>query len=172
MSNLTGKELVEQGIVTKPGEDCIQQHGVDLELISVEQLFGIGRIPKKGKTRLVEYKEVEQSLMVIEVDSDNIPIDSSGWQLVPGVYNVVFKQGCNIPKDKMALIRQRSSLMRNGTNLHSSIFDAGFSTDHVRAVIVVSTPIEIEYEARIAQMYAHNSNPVEELYSGQFLEKK
>ena len=27
-------------------------------------------------------------------------------------------------------------------------------------------------EARIAQFYAHSSNPVEKLYSGQFLEKK
>lgn len=169
--NLTGKQLVEEGIITNVGEDCIAQHGVDLELIKVERMFGIGFIPKKGKTRLVKYLEVEvQSLIagVEKIDGVDVPIETSGWKLSPGTYSVTFVQGCNIPADQMLLIRQRSSLLRNGSSLHSSVFDAGFKTDAIGTVFTVNHPIEIEYGARIAQIYAHKSNIVENLYDGQF----
>ncbi len=170
MSNLTGKQLVDQKIVHGPIlEENIQQHGVDLNLVSVEQLFGIGLIPKEGKTRLVSYQPMS-AVDIMSCDKEGVEFKSKGWNLSPGTYNVIFKQGCDIPRDKMCLVRQRSSLMRNGVSLHSSIFDAGFRCDNIRAVVVITYPIIIEFEARIAQMYAHNSNPVETLYEGQFSE--
>lgn len=169
--NLTGKQLAEQDVITNVGEDCIAQHGIDLELIKVERMFGMGLVPKKGKTRLVKYSEVIVESLIVGVetiDSVDLPIESAGWKLLPGTYAVTFKQGCKIPADQMLLIRQRSSLLRNGTFLHSSVFDAGFETNTIGTVIVVTHPIEIEYEARIAQIYAHESNIVENLYDGQF----
>jgi len=172
MGNLTGRMLVEQGIITNASAECIAQHGVDLELIKVDRLFGVGKIPKKGKTSLVQYKEVELKESVSGIDTNGFPIFSSSWFLTPGTYQVTFKQGCKIPNDKMLLIRQRSSLLRNGTILHSSVFDAGFQTESMGTVIVVTTPIEIEYEARIAQIYAHNSLIVENLYDGQWQNDK
>lgn len=160
--NLTGKQLIEQEIIIGPYHaDNIQQHGVDLNLIKVEQVDGTnenGIIPSQGKTKLAMriYKETE------------IQNGLEGWYLMPGAYDITFAQGCHVPGDKMLLIRQRSSLLRNGTILHSSVFDAGFKTDNIGTVMIVNTPIFIEKGARIAQIYAHNSNPVENLYDGQW----
>lgn len=163
MGNLTGKQLVEQGIVTgEINEDNIAQHGVDLNLIKVELIDGThtnGVVPLKGKTLLAMRIPVE-----LEIGSSGVP----GWYLVPGAYDVTLQQGCKVPNDKMLLIRQRSSLLRNGTTLHSSVFDAGFETTNIGTVMIVHTPIYIHQGARIAQIYAHNSNVVENLYNGQF----
>lgn len=163
---LTGKELVEQGIIVGmiPSEN-IQQHGVDLNLIKVEKLceFSRGIIPLTGKTKLVEYEEV--ALMKVK-DGDLGEIQA--WVLEPGAYNITLQQGCKIPADKMLLIRQRSSLLRNGTLLHSSVFDAGFETKRIGTVMYVTHPITIQFYARVGQIYAHDSNIVENLYDGQF----
>ncbi len=164
--NLTGKQLLEQGIITGeiPAEN-VAQHGIDLNVIKIERMEGVGHIPKQGKTGLVEYKEVQS---IPGYKDENSKEEIEFWELYPGSYSVTFEQGCNIPADKMLLIRQRSSLLRNGTFLHSSVFDAGFKTERIGTVIVVMHLIHIEVGARIAQIYAHNSNVVENLYSGQF----
>lgn len=152
---LTGQELKDAKIVTgdiKP--ENIAQHGIDLNLIKVQRMLGVGRVPKIGKTELVSYHEVQ-------------PV-SGWWHLEPGAYDITLAQGCDIPADKMLLIRQRSSLLRNGSILHSSVFDAGFKTENIGTVLVVTHPIEIEVGARVCQIYAHDSNEVKNLYDGQF----
>lgn len=152
---LNGKEIVQREIVTNVREENIQPHGIDLNVIKIEKIVGKGRIPLEGKTKLAEYREE--------------PIASDrAWHLAPGSYSVVFEQGCDIPADVMLLIRQRSSLLRNGTILHSSVFDAGFKTDKMGTVIIVTQDIAIEYGARIAQIYNHNCTPVDNLYKGQW----
>ena len=151
---LNGKEIVIKGIVTNVPEENVAQHGVDVNLIKVERVVGIGLIPVKGKTRLPNYLEV----MSIE----------GVWRLNPGTYNITFAQGCKIPYDQMLLIRQRSSLLRCGGQLHSSVFDAGFETDQIGTFMTLFHPIDIEVGARVAQIYNHQSDPVENLYNGQF----
>lgn len=152
---LNGKEMFKKGIITNVPEENISQHGIDLNLIKVEKLQGVGDIPIKGKTKLPIYIEVDFS-------ADNY------WCLQPGTYNITFQQGCKIPKDQMLLIRQRSSLLRNGGVLHSSVFDAGFETSNIGTVMVLTHPVNIEVGARIAQIYNHETTPVENLYNGQF----
>jgi deoxycytidine triphosphate deaminase len=165
--NLNAKEVSEQGIITNIGEDSIQQVGIDLQVEKIESMFGIGLIPVKGKTRLVQYKEIPLDLIITDVIDDQ-PVEKSGWRLTPGVYSVTFKQGCKIPKDQMLKIRQRSSMARNGSFIHSSIFDPGFETKNIGTIMIVMHPIEIEYEARIAQAYVNTYSPVENLYDGQY----
>lgn len=156
---LNSKELIERGIITGPiEEENIAQHGIDLNLIKVERLINSGRIPKKGKTQLPLYEAIE-------------PIRGN-WVLYPGIYNITFAQGCKIPNDQMLLIRQRSSLLRCGGILHSSVFDAGFETDQMGTMVNIIHPIEIEVGARIAQIYNHETTPVENLYDGQFQKDK
>lgn len=166
--NLTGKELRAMNIITNVSDECVQMHGIDLELVKVESMHGVGQISKYWKTRLVKYSEVAKSLILVGNKGADKPIEAAGWQLNPGVYNVTFKQGCKIPSNQMLLIRQRSSLLRNGGSLHSSVFDAGFETDAIGTVMTIHHPIEIEEGARIAQIYAHKWNEVENLYTGQF----
>ena len=147
---LNGKEIVEKGIVTKVSEENVAQHGIDLNLIKVERVIGIGKIPVKGKTILPNYQEV-------------VPIDNI-WHLNPGTYNITFEQGCKIPNNQMCLIRQRSSLLRCGGQLHSSVFDAGFETENIGTFMTLFHPIDIEVGARVAQIYNHLTTPVENLY--------
>lgn len=152
---LNGKELIAREIITGeiPAEN-VQQHGIDLNLVAVERVMGIGKIPFEGKTVLPSYQEV-------------IPIEGV-WKLNPGTYNITFAQGCNIPNDQMLLIRQRSSLLRCGGILHSSVFDAGFKTDAIGTFMTIMHPVDIEVGARIAQIYNHQTTPVDNLYDGQW----
>lgn len=161
--NLTGKQLIEQGIVTGIyEEENIQQHGVDLNLIEVSRIEGgtvLGVVPRFGKTQLA---------LRVPIALQSFTNMGSGWLLQPGAYDITLMQGCKVPADKKLLIRQRSSLLRNGTILHSSVFDAGFETEQIGTVMIVMTPIFIEQGARVAQIYSSNSNVVENLYEGQW----
>lgn len=157
---LNGKTLIERKIITgNISKENIQQHGVDLNLIEVEKIEGVGTIPVLGKTQLPNYTSIQ-------------PNDDGFWELEPGVYSIIFEQGCNIPNDQMLLIRQRSSLLRSGGMVHSSVFDAGFSTDHIGTFMVIFHPLRIEVGARVAQIYNHKSTPVENLYDGQWQNDK
>jgi dUTP pyrophosphatase len=157
-----GKNLIEEEIITGPiGEDNVAQHGIDLNVIEIHQVFGGGIIPTEGKTVIGKSEKVD-----LTYDAPNTK--RNFWLLQPGVYDLKFAQGCNIPPDMMMLIRQRSSLLRNGAILHSSVFDAGFKTKNIGTIIVVNTPIMIEYGARVAQIYGHTCTPVENLYDGQW----
>lgn len=151
---LNGKEIVERGIITNVPAENIQQHGIDLNLIKVESLVVAGFIPKEGKTILPQYRQISPT--------------NGRWGLMPGIYNVTFAQGCKIPNDQMLLIRQRSSLLRCGGLLHSSVFDAGFETENIGTMVLIVHPVEIEVGARIAQIYNHVTDPVDNLYNGQF----
>lgn len=163
--NLTGKQIVEQKIITKvDNPECIQQHGVDLELIRVQRIDGIGFIPKQGKTHLAHRVEIPP----IDIKSLNSDTLVSAWSLTPGVYDITFAQGCKIPPNQRLEIVQRSSLLRNGAILRSSLFDAGFETDQIGTVIYIQVPIVIEVGARVAQAYCAVSNEVENLYAGQW----
>lgn len=157
---LTGKQIIELGIVTNPGKDCEQQVGVDLELIKIEKVVSDGFIPKEGKTILAERRPVK----AVEVDGKQV------WQLQPGVYDITVAQGCKIPANKCLRIVQRSSGLRNGVILSSSMFDPGFETSNIGTIMHVQIPITIEVGARIGQAYVDDCYEVEEgnLYNGQF----
>jgi len=155
---LNAKELVARGIITGPiTEDNIAQHGIDLNVIQISRISDSeGFIPAKGKTRIPTYQEVP------------FTPDAPFWVLEPGMYDVMFAQGCDIPADQMLLIRQRSSLLRCGAFICSNVYDAGFKTSNLGTMLTVMHPITIEYNARIAQIYNHQATPVDNLYDGQW----
>lgn len=161
--NLTGKQLVEQGIITgEILEENIQQVGVDLNLIAVEAILGPGFIPKASKTKLATRRRVTP--IDKEIDGQMYKV----WELGVGVYDITLKQGCKIPANQRLRIVQRSSMLRNGVILSSSIFDPGFVTEAMGTVMLVNEPVFIEVGARIAQAYVSETNQVENLYNGQF----
>jgi deoxycytidine triphosphate deaminase len=146
------------------------QVGYDLSLKEVNKIGSSinndGKIGKvlKNKTELATYTPIEQ----INLDGDK------GWLLHEGVYDITFHEGCKIPANLVGLIRQRSSLLRNGTVLHSSVFDPGFETEFMGTVMVVNETIFIEDGARVAQIYFHECTPVDNdnLYNGQWMHDK
>ena len=159
--NLTGKEIVEKGIVTNVfSPECIAQHGVDLQLIKVQRVTSGGFIPESGKTILADRETIEP----IYLDKYN----TLCWRLEVGTYDITFKQGCKIPPDQRMQLIQRSSLLRNGALLVSSLFDAGFETENIGTVLFISETLTIEVGARVAQAYTTSSNEVQNLYNGQF----
>lgn len=163
---LTGKQIVEKGIVTNVCSDGIQQQGVDVRLVKVFRIAsGGGVVPEKGKTTLPAFEEVEAK-----------PIKFSGgsefmyFHLVPGYYEIELMEGCNIDSKSVLNFKTRSSLVRSGCIVHSGQFDAGFKTDNMGCFLQVMHPVNIQVGARIAQAVVNETYEVvkEHMYNGQW----
>jgi deoxycytidine triphosphate deaminase len=120
----------------------------------------IGKI-LKDKTELTTYTPIETK-KIDEVE---------GWLLHPGTYDITFNEGCKIPNNRVAFIKQRSSLYRNGTIINSPVFDPGFETEFMGTIMYVHEPIFIEKEARVAQIYFYECEPAT-AYDGQWQNDK
>ena len=165
---LNANQIIEKQLLKlEHSKGKAAQIGYDLSLREVNQIgnqrdlkgYKIGKV-LKDKTNLTNYTPID----IIKLD------ETTGWLLHEGTYDITFNEGCNIPANYVGLIRQRSSLLRNGTVLHSSVFDPGFETEFMGTVMVVNEPIFIEEGARVAQIYFHECEEVNNsnLYSGQF----
>jgi len=163
---LNADQILEEGLITldKNSHGKPAQVGFDLSIKAINQVGGrVGKV-LKDKTEVNQHIGIEKKM----VDG------KFGWLLYAGVYDVIMNEGCNIAPNRVGLIRQRSSLMRNGAMIQSSIFDPGFQTTNVGTYMFVNMPIFIEENARVAQMYFHDCTPVTEdkLYDGQFQNDK
>jgi len=88
--------------------------------------------------------------------------------LTPGVYSIEFEQGLKpLPANQTAMIINRSSVGRSGTMIRSSIYDPGFTTPKMGALMYVFCPIMIEQYARVAQIVIME-NEEADLYDGQW----
>ena len=167
---LNADQIVEQGLLKlEHSKGKKAQVGYDLSLKEVNKIGSpagsniwqesdvIGKV-LKDKTQLVSYHPANK----IQLDG------KTGWLLYAGAYDITFWEGCKIPANFVGLIRQRSSMLRNGTVLHSSVFDPGFETEFMGTVMGVNEPIFIEEDARVAQIYFHSCEEVGELYNGQW----
>ena len=164
---LNAKEIYEENlIVLDNAKGAPAQVGYDLSIKAIKKLKGGGQV-LKSKTIV---NELDSISMTESMDLDD-GIEINGWWLEPGTYDVMCNEGCNIPANRTAMVRQRSSLLRNGAIIASSIFDPGFYTDNIGTVMVVNERIFIEKDARIAQMYFHENNEGD-LYDGQFQNDK
>jgi len=147
------------------------QIGYDLSLKAVNKvgyriganMYGGGNIGKilKDKTQLTTYTPLNK------IQLDGI----TGWLLHPNAYDIMFWEGCKIPNNRVAFIKQRSSLWRNGTLINSPVFDPGFETDNMGTIMLVTEPIFIEEDTRVAQIYFYECNPTEK-YNGQWQNDK
>lgn len=161
---LTGKQIVERGIVTGYCKDAIQQQGIDVRVESIREVsvenelceIRWGEVPEKGKTLLPFYKEVE--------------LEDNKYCLFPGYYDIELMESCDIPSNATLHYKTRSSLVRCGAIVHSGQFDAGFKTDNMGCFLHVINPIVIEKGARIAQAIVFESDDVksEHMYNGQW----
>lgn len=167
---LTGRQIIEEGIITNYCKEGIQQAGVDLRLMQVNSLSGAGFVPKEGKTRLPRYCSVsctDEAYSCVEL---NVQGEVVSWFLVPGYYEIILEEGCKMPNNRAMTFVQRSSLLRCGAIIRSSQFDPGFETDHMGTFMQVFHPITIEKGARVCQTLVMETAEVakEDLYQGQF----
>jgi len=158
---LSGKQLKEQQIITNiENPKCVQQVGIDLEIIKIDSVEDRGFI-FKDKTVLPKYYEIKTNFRVG---------GGAGWMLKPGYYQIWFKQGCKIPSNIMFRLRQRSSLLRSGIQIHSSVFDPGFETDQMGTFMIVHRETWVQQGARVCQAYADETTTIleDDLYKGQY----
>ena len=171
---LNVKQIIEEGLLKlSESKGKVAQVGFDLSLKAVNKVGSsrvvggtfnkdakIGKV-LKNKTELTTYTPIN----AIQLDG------IEGWLLYPGTYDVTFWEGCKIPNNRVAFIKQRSSLWRNGTLINSPVFDPGFQTDNMGTIMLVTETIFIERDARVAQIYFHECDPAEE-YNGQWQNDK
>jgi len=168
---LNAKQIIDEGLLLlEHTQGKPAQVGYDVTLKAVQKignrigggaynLNNGGKIGKvlKDKTELTTYTPI-----------DSINLDGvEGWLLYEGVYDITFNEGCNIPDNRVAFIKQRSSLYRNGAIINSPVFDPGFRTDNMGTLLYVSEPLFIEINARVAQIYFHECVSTE-MYNGQW----
>ena len=166
---LTGRQIVERGIVTGAVIEGVQQQGVDVRLREVvsftsQNIGGApGVVPATGKTVLRNRTNIPTNL-------DRGP--HGAWYLEPGYYEVIVEEGCKMPNNAAMVFISRSSMVRNGAIIHCGQFDAGFETEHMGFFMQVLFPIIIEKGARIAQTRIFETAPVDNLYQGQWQNDK
>ena len=172
---LNAKQIVDEGLLLLENtQGKPAQVGYDLSLKAVQKVGnkisgGVynlskgGKIGKvlKDKTELTTYTPIEP----IQLEGNQ------GWLLHEGVYDITFNEGCKIPDNRVAFIKQRSSLYRNGAIINSPVFDPGFETQNMGTLLYVHEAIFIEKDARVAQIYFHECEPAEK-YDGQWQNDK
>jgi deoxycytidine triphosphate deaminase len=172
---LNVKQVIDEGLLLlEHTQGKPAQVGYDLSLKAVQKIgnkigggvYNLSRGSKIGKvlktkTELTTYT----SLDTIMLDGDE------GWLLHEGVYDITFNEGCKIPDNRVAFIKQRSSLYRNGAIINSPVFDPGFETEFMGTLIYVYETIFIEKDARVAQIYFHECESAEK-YDGQWQNDK
>lgn len=169
---LNVQQILDEGLLKlSESKGKPAQVGYDLSLKAVNKVgnriggnvYATGRIGKvlKSKTELTTYT----SLDTIKLDGDE------GWLLHDGVYDITFWEGCKIPDNRVAFIKQRSSLYRNGAVINSPVFDPGFETENMGTLLYVHETIFIEKDARVAQIYFHECVSAE-MYDGQWQNDK
>jgi deoxycytidine triphosphate deaminase len=172
---LNAKQIIDEGLLLlEHTQGKPAQVGYDLSLKAVQKVgnkIGGGvynlsrgsRIGKvlKNKTELTTY-----------TPANTIMLDGvEGWLLHEGVYDITFNEGCKIPDNRVAFIKQRSSLYRNGAIINSPVFDPGFETEFMGTLVYVYETIFIEKDARVAQIYFHECGSAEK-YDGQWQNDK
>jgi dUTP pyrophosphatase len=173
---LNAQQIVDEGLLKlSESKGKPAQVGYDLSLKAVQKVgtsianspYNVSRDAKigkvlKDKTELTAYTPIES------INLDGV----EGWLLYQGVYDITFWEGCKIPANRTAFIKQRSSLYRNGAIINSPVFDPGFETDNMGTLLYVFETIFIEKDARVAQIYFHPSNNTDVMYNGQWQNDK
>lgn len=159
---LTGKEILEKGIVTGSCQRGLQQQGIDVRVKKITKFLptASGHIGKKSTT--------------LPKTSDRVEIEPIGgkFNLSPGYYEIEMEEGCNMHDRYAMTLKTRSSLCRCGSEIVGGQFDAGFSTSSIGCFLRVEFPISIEVGARVAQTLVHETSPVTNLYDGQWQNDK
>ena len=136
-------------------ETQLQPASFDLTLDEIYLLNSSASIDYTNKERkLPNYKKVE--------------FNDEWIELSKGVYLISFNEVVNISSDIIAFVRPRSTLVRSGATIFSSLWDPGYSgKSNCLLVILNENGIKLKKNARIAQMvFIKLSSPTSKIYSG------
>jgi len=154
---LIGQDIVDEGIVTDTidGEVQTQMCGMDLTIGEIEEFSGFD-------SGIIDFDNTARRLP----NTTKIPLRNGEWRLNRGSYIVRFNEIVTVPSGCMGHVFPRSTLIRCGTLMSSSVYDPGYSGKSV-VLIYVDHSIIFKQNARLAQIVFHTLiRPAEKLYSG------
>jgi dUTP pyrophosphatase len=136
----------------------VQPNGVDITVRDVALLSSAGKLGPQNETRVLS-------------STSPLVFDAMGSiDLLPGCYLITYNEIVNLPKDIMALALPRSSLLRCGVNVHTAVWDAGYS-GRSQSLMVVYNPLgfRLYKDAAVIQLvFFRLSQEVSEGYQGMF----
>ena len=136
----------------------IQPVGIDLTVSRIESYRSKGTIDfDNSKRELPRLNEPGQ-------------VDNQFWLLVPGAYLITFNEIVKVPSNAMGIARPRSSLLRMGATVETSVWDPGYE-GRSQSMLVVHNPngIKIYQNAKLAQIvFMTLIEKTETLYNGQY----
>ena len=159
MSVLTGKEIIERNIVQNlidPSKQ-VQPVGIDLTVQKIESYRSNGTI------------DFDNSKRELPRMSDPGKIDNY-WLLPKGAYLITFNEIVSVPDNAMGIARARSTLLRLGATVETSVWDPGYKGKS-QSMLVVHNPngIKIYDNAKVIQIVFISLNKSSEtLYNGRY----
>jgi dUTP pyrophosphatase len=157
---LSSEEIKERILKEKLIENFIdldtqlQPASFDLTLDEIYLLTSSASIDFTNKERkLPNYKKIEFNKDWIEFNKE--------------IYLISFNEIVNIPNDLIAFVRPRSSLIRSGATIFSSLWNPGYSGKiNCLFVVLNENGIRLKKNARIAQIvFFKLSSPASKTYS-------
>ncbi len=151
------EKLVSKWFINKKQAQQIQQCGIELTLAKIEAFESAGSIDFDNKNRsLPKTYEVEFGGM------------GGSARVMPGAYLVTFNEVLKVPTNVVGIARPRSSLLRMGVTVETSVFDPGFEGG-IQSLLIVQNPkgFVVFKGARLIQvMFMTLDADVEQGYSG------
>lgn len=157
MTVLTGKQIIDNNIVTDliDCEKQTQSCGIDLTVSKIEMYKSEGSIDFDNSNRVLPRLEESGKFQGV-------------WHLVPGAYLVTLNETVSVPANYMGIARARSSLLRMGATMETSVWDPGY-TGKSQCMLVVHNPrgINIYPNAKLLQIvFIELNKNAEKLYNG------
>ena len=139
-------------------DEQLQPSGFDFSLGRIDRLTSAGRMGSAAEDRSLP-------------ESESLAFGDDGWLVLnAGSYLVTFNEVVNMPLDFMALASPRSSLIRSGVSLPTTVWDPGYR-GRSQALLTVHNPAgyHLQQNARLMQMvFFRLSQPVQQGYQGRY----
>ncbi len=157
------KLIEEQSLVTEylDLDKQLQPSGFDLSMESVEEYLGGGAVDFSNKERVI-------------AETRTVEPDEDGWiHLKKGVYKVIYNEVVKMPLNVAAIARTRSTLLRNGAEVGTAVWDPGYE-GRSSSMLTVHNPhgLRLKKDARVAQLIFFETGDVEKGYSGVYQKER
>jgi dUTP pyrophosphatase len=146
-------ELIKSTFKDKSGEQE-QPAGFDL---TVSKVYSFQKTQYSLETSKTENSELVE-----------LPAPEDWFDLSEGAYVAELNEITTIPGDAIGILFPRSTLLRNGLDLRTALFDPGYS-GQPKVLLVCYRPAKIKRFARVGQLVIIRSNKeFERQYAGRY----